>query len=123
MNVDLLDEDDLPAADRPPCGGDPGLGDVSVDQDVEMSVARFLKLEDRDERNARAILPFERSPEFVPALPDVPRRSVRKLGFKDVKVLKGGLGAWIIAGLSIESRSDLAQVGVEVYKSLASGNV
>ena len=50
-------------------------------------------------------------------------RELRKLGFKDVKVLKGGLGAWIIAGLSIESRSDLAQVGVEVYKTLARGNI
>ncbi len=50
-------------------------------------------------------------------------RELRKLGFKDVKILKGGLGAWIIAGQPIETRSDLSQVGVEVYKALASGNV
>ena len=34
------------------------------------------------------------------------------MGFKDVRILKGGLGAWTNAGLPIESRSDLSQVGV-----------
>ncbi len=50
-------------------------------------------------------------------------RELRKMGFKDVKILKGGLGAWTNAGLPIESRSDLSQVGVELYKALAGGNV
>jgi S1-C subfamily serine protease/rhodanese-related sulfurtransferase len=44
---------------------------------------------------------------------------LRKMGFKDVLILKGGLGAWTNAGLPIESRSDLSQVGVELYKALA----
>ncbi len=47
---------------------------------------------------------------------------LRKLGFKDVRILKGGLGAWTNSGLPIESRSDLSQVGVELYKALAGGN-
>jgi 3-mercaptopyruvate sulfurtransferase SseA len=46
---------------------------------------------------------------------------LRKLGFKDVRILKGGLGAWTNAGLPIESRSDLSQVGMELYKALATG--
>ena len=50
-------------------------------------------------------------------------RDLRKLGFKDVRILKGGLGAWIAAGLQVETRSDLSQVGVELYKALAGGNV
>jgi len=50
-------------------------------------------------------------------------RELRKLGFKDVKILKGGLGAWTNAGLPIETRSDLSQVGGELYKALAGGNV
>src|SRR5216683_2055359 len=50
-------------------------------------------------------------------------RELRKMGFKDVKILKGGLGAWTNAGLPIETRSDLSQVGVELYKALAGGNV
>jgi 3-mercaptopyruvate sulfurtransferase SseA len=47
---------------------------------------------------------------------------LRKLGFKDVRILKGGIGAWTNAGLPIESRSDLSQVGMEMYKALATGN-
>ena len=50
-------------------------------------------------------------------------RDLRKMGFKDVKILKGGLGAWPNAGLPIDTRSDLSQVGVELYKALAGGNV
>ena len=46
-------------------------------------------------------------------------QKLRKMGFKDVRILKGGLGAWTNAGLPIESRSDLSQVGVELYKALA----
>ena len=47
-------------------------------------------------------------------------RDLRKLGFKDVKILKGGLGAWINAGLPIETRSDISAVGQEIYKALLS---
>ncbi len=47
---------------------------------------------------------------------------LRKLGFKDVRILKGGIGAWTNAGLPIESRSDLSQVGLEMYKAMATGN-
>ncbi len=46
---------------------------------------------------------------------------LRKLGFKDARVLKGGLGAWTNAGMPIESRSDISQIGVELYKALAGG--
>jgi 3-mercaptopyruvate sulfurtransferase SseA len=44
-----------------------------------------------------------------------------KVGFRDVKILKGGLGAWTNAGLPIETRSDISAVGVELYKALAGG--
>jgi S1-C subfamily serine protease/rhodanese-related sulfurtransferase len=46
---------------------------------------------------------------------------LRKMGFKDVRVIKGGLGAWTNAGMPIESRSDISQIGVELYKALAGG--
>jgi len=45
-------------------------------------------------------------------------RDLGKLGFKDVKILKGGLGAWTNAGLPIETRSDISAVGQEMYKAL-----
>lgn len=49
-------------------------------------------------------------------------KALRKLDFKTVLVLKGGLGAWTNAGLPIESRSDVSAVGLELYKALAGGN-
>lgn len=49
-------------------------------------------------------------------------KDLRKLGFKNVLVLKGGLGAWTNAGLPIETRSDISAVGLELYKALAGGN-
>ena len=45
-------------------------------------------------------------------------RELRKMGFKDVKILKGGLGAWTNAGLPIETRMDMSPVGAELYKAL-----
>jgi len=50
-------------------------------------------------------------------------RDLRKSGFKDVRVLKGGMGAWTNAGLPSETRSDISAVGVELYKAMASGNI
>jgi 3-mercaptopyruvate sulfurtransferase SseA len=45
-------------------------------------------------------------------------RDLRNLGFKDVRILKGGLGAWTNAGLPIEARGDISAVGQEMYKAL-----
>ena len=45
-------------------------------------------------------------------------RDLRKMGFRDVKILKGGLGAWTNAGLPIETRTDISPVGIELYKAL-----
>jgi len=33
-------------------------------------------------------------------------QQLRKIGFKDVRILKGGLGGWANAGLPLESRAD-----------------
>ena len=49
-------------------------------------------------------------------------RDLRKLGFKEVKIQKGGLGAWTNAGLPIETRTDISAVGVELYKALIGGS-
>ena len=49
-------------------------------------------------------------------------RDLRKLGFKDVKILRGGLGAWTNAGLPIETRSDISPLGQEMYKALLGGS-
>ena len=43
---------------------------------------------------------------------------LRKLGYKDVKILKGGLGAWANTGLPLEAKAGLPTIGVELYKSM-----
>jgi rhodanese-related sulfurtransferase len=48
-------------------------------------------------------------------------KDLRKLGFKNVLVLRGGMGAWTNAGLPIETRTDISAVGLELYKALAGG--
>jgi len=46
---------------------------------------------------------------------------LRKLGYKDVKILKGGLGAWANTGLPLEAKAGLPTIGVELYKSMLGG--
>jgi 3-mercaptopyruvate sulfurtransferase SseA len=48
-------------------------------------------------------------------------RDLRKAGFKDVKILKGGVGARNNAGVPIETRTDISPVGVDLYKALIGG--
>ena len=40
-----------------------------------------------------------------------------------MKILRGGFGGRIIAGLPVDTSSDPSPVGKELYKALAAGNV
>lgn len=44
---------------------------------------------------------------------------IRKAGRRNVRILKGGLGAWANAGLPVEAKAHLPAIGVEIYKVLA----
>ena len=48
---------------------------------------------------------------------------LRKRGFKDVRILKGGLGGWTNARLPIDSKSHLPSIGLELYKNIAIADV
>ncbi|MFQ5893200.1 MAG: trypsin-like peptidase domain-containing protein, partial [Nitrospinota bacterium] len=50
-------------------------------------------------------------------------RQVRRLGFADVKILKGGIGAWTNAGLPVEAKSYLPSIGLEIYRNLSVGDL
>jgi S1-C subfamily serine protease/rhodanese-related sulfurtransferase len=67
----------------------------------------------------RPVVAYCTSPEEVTSARVA--KDLRKLGFKDVLVLKGGMGAWTNAGLPIETRTDISAVGLELYKALAGG--
>jgi rhodanese-related sulfurtransferase len=44
-------------------------------------------------------------------------------GFKNVRILKGGLGGWTNARLPVEAKSALPSVGLELYKNLTLGDI
>jgi len=48
-------------------------------------------------------------------------QKLRRIGYKDVKILRGGLGAWANAGLPLEAKAGLPTIGVELYKSMLGG--
>src|SRR5262249_28719562 len=48
---------------------------------------------------------------------------LRQRGFRNVRVLKGGLGGWTNARLPVESKSALPSVGLELYKNLSLGDI
>jgi rhodanese-related sulfurtransferase len=48
---------------------------------------------------------------------------LRKRGYQNVRILKGGLGGWTNARLPVEAKSSLPSIGLEIYKNLTLGDV
>jgi S1-C subfamily serine protease/rhodanese-related sulfurtransferase len=48
---------------------------------------------------------------------------LRERGWKNVRILKGGLGGWTNARLPVEAKSHLPSIGLEIYKSLTLGDL
>jgi S1-C subfamily serine protease/rhodanese-related sulfurtransferase len=48
---------------------------------------------------------------------------LRQRGFKNVRILKGGLGGWTNARLPVEAKSALPSVGLELYRNLTLGDI
>jgi S1-C subfamily serine protease/rhodanese-related sulfurtransferase len=48
---------------------------------------------------------------------------LRQRGWKDVRILKGGLGGWTNARLPVEAKASLPSIGLEIYKSLSLGDI
>jgi S1-C subfamily serine protease/rhodanese-related sulfurtransferase len=60
--------------------------------------------------------PEERTSERV-------TRDLRQRGFKNVRILKGGLGGWTNARLPVEAKAHLPSIGIEMYKNLTLGDI
>src|SRR4029453_13238399 len=43
--------------------------------------------------------------------------------WSNVRILKGGLGAWANARLPVESKSHLPSIGIEIYRNLTHGDI
>lgn len=50
-------------------------------------------------------------------------QQLRRNGYRNVRILKGGLGGWTNAGLPVEGKANLPAIGVQIYKSLAVGQL
>lgn len=50
-------------------------------------------------------------------------RILRARGWRNVRILKGGLGSWTNAGLPVEAKENLPTIGLEIYKNLTLGDV
>lgn len=48
---------------------------------------------------------------------------LRRHGYRNVRILKGGIGGWTNARLPVEAKSHLPSIGLEIYKSLTVGDV
>ena len=48
---------------------------------------------------------------------------LRDRGWKNVRILKGGLGGWTNARLPVEGKSHLPSIGLEIYKNLTLGDL
>jgi S1-C subfamily serine protease/rhodanese-related sulfurtransferase len=60
--------------------------------------------------------PGERTSEQVSNL-------LRARGFRNIRILKGGLGGWTNARLPVESKIHLPSIGVEIYRNLSLGDI
>ena len=48
---------------------------------------------------------------------------LRQRGWRDVRILKGGLGGWTNARLPVEAKSHLPSIGLELHKNLTLGDM
>jgi len=69
----------------------------------------------------RTIVTYDSSPAEVTSTRVC--RILRARGWKNVRILKGGLGSWTNAGLPVETKGHLPSIGLEIYKNLTLGDV
>ncbi len=101
-------------------GENPVLLDVRSKGDFETSPlhpGRFYLDVDRGQR----IVTYCTSPEEATSARVTLK--LRERGFKNVRILKGGLGGWTNARLPVEAKAYLPSIGLELYKNLTLGDM
>jgi len=114
-------------------GQNPVLLDVRTKTDYETSplkLPRAIRL-DPDEVDGgqfhlgvdpmQLVIAYCTSPEEQSSARVVQR--LRQRGYRNVRILKGGLGGWTNARLPIETKSHLPSIGLEIYKNLTMGDI
>jgi S1-C subfamily serine protease/rhodanese-related sulfurtransferase len=113
-------------------GNTPVLLDVRTDTDFETSPLRLpgaKRLDPQavasgavtlDVKPEQMIVTYCTSPEEATSA--AVAQTLRERGYRNVRILKGGLGGWTNARLPVESKSALPSIGIEIYKSLTLGD-
>jgi S1-C subfamily serine protease/rhodanese-related sulfurtransferase len=114
-------------------GRNPLLVDVRTRSDFETSPLHLpgaVRLEpeaveagriDLTAEHDTLIVAYDTSPAEATA--EKVAHALRARGFKNVRILKGGLGGWTNARLPVESKSHLPSIGLEIYKNLTVGDL
>ncbi len=114
-------------------GKHPVLVDVRTASDYETSplklpAAHRLSPEEVDAgrvdlvaEKAQTLVTYDTSPAEITS--ERVAHVLRKLGWRDVRILKGGLGGWTNARLPMEAKSSLPSIGIELYKNLTLGDM
>ena len=114
-------------------GKNPALVDVRTREDYETSPLKLpgavrLAPEDVDadlidltEDRAETLVLYDTTPDEATSARVA--QALRRRGWKDVRLLKGGLGGWTNARLPIEAKSALPSIGLELYKHLTLGDL
>ncbi len=114
-------------------GRNPLLVDVRTRTDYETSPLRLpgaVRLEPEAVEAGRIDFTAERD-AFVVTYDTSPAEAtaekiataLRGRGYRNVRILKGGLGGWTNARLPVESKSYLPSIGLEIYKNLTLGDL
>lgn len=114
-------------------GRNPMLLDVRTRTDYETSPLRLpgaVRLDpeaidaganDLAAERGQLLVTYDTSPEEATAARVTQR--LRERGWKNVRILKGGLGGWTNARLPVEAKSYLPSIGLEIYKNLTVGDL
>jgi S1-C subfamily serine protease/rhodanese-related sulfurtransferase len=114
-------------------GLNPMLLDVRVPVDYAtspLSIPKAIRLDPEHITEGHIDLPIEKNQLIVTFCTSPEERSstevarlLRRQGWSNVRILKGGLGAWANARLPVESKSHLPSIGIEIYRNLTRGDI
>lgn len=114
-------------------GLSPILLDVRVPADYEtspLSIPKAIRLDPEQIARGATDLAVDKE-QLVVAFCTSPNertsaevtRFLRREGWRKVKILRGGLGAWANARLPVESKSHLPSIGIEIYRNLTQSGI
>ncbi len=114
-------------------GLNPVLLDVRVPADYEtspLSIPKVIRLDPERITQGPIDLALDKNQLIVTFCTSPDERTsaqvarlLRRQGWSNVRILKGGLGAWANARLPVESKSHLPSIGIEIYRNLTHGDI